>query len=114
MRLLETLAFLILTAAAFSFINSYVFRLPAAIGLLLGGLVASAVILAANRLFPSLAITEEARALIERIDFTRFLFGGVLSFLLFAGALHLDFEDIDRERVPILVLASLTWCYRPQ
>ncbi len=107
MRLLETLAFLILAAAAFSFVNSYVFRLPSTIALLLGGLVASAVILAADRLFPSLAITAEARTLIGEIDFTRFLFGGVLSFLLFAGALQLDFEDISRERVPILVLAIL-------
>ena len=62
MRVLETIAFLILAAATFSFINSYVFRLPPTIGLLLGGLVASAVILVANALFPSLAITEEARA----------------------------------------------------
>jgi CPA1 family monovalent cation:H+ antiporter len=69
--------------------------------------VASAVILAANRFFPSLAITKEARSLIEGIDFARFLFGGVLSFLLFAGALQLDLEDIDREKTPILVLASL-------
>lgn len=107
MRVLETLAFLILAAAIFSFLNSYVFRLPPTIGLLLGGLVASAAILVANSLFPSLAITEEARALIERIDFTRFVFGGVLGFLLFSGALRLDFRDIDRERVPILVLASL-------
>ncbi len=107
MRILETLAFLILAAAAFSFVNSYVFRLPSTIGLLLGGLVASAVILVVHGLFPSLAITAEARALIGQIDFTRFLFGGVLSFLLFAGALQLDIEDIAREKVPILALASL-------
>ncbi|MEO8430435.1 MAG: sodium:proton antiporter [Acidobacteriota bacterium] len=107
MRLFETLALLILAAAALSFVNSYVFRLPSTIALLLGGLVASAVILAINSLFPSLAITAEASALIGRIDFTRFLFGGVLSLLLFAGALKLDFEDLSRERIPILVLAIL-------
>jgi CPA1 family monovalent cation:H+ antiporter len=65
------------------------------------------VILVCNRLFPSLAVTAEARSMIEGVDFSRFLFGGVLSFFLFGGALHLDLGDLHREKVPVLVLASL-------
>ncbi|MDQ6892309.1 MAG: sodium:proton antiporter [Acidobacteriota bacterium] len=107
MRALEILALLIVAASIFSFLNCYLLRLPSSIGMLLGGLAASAAIVVGNRLFPSFALTSEARAFIGQIDFVRFLFGGALSFLLFGGALHLELEDLVRERVPILVLACL-------
>lgn len=107
MRVLETVALLIIAAAAFSFVNCYVFRLPSTIGMLLSGLVASAVILGFNHFFSSLDVTADARRMIGEIDFSRFLFSGVLSFLLFAGALHIDVDDLRRERVPVFVLASL-------
>ena len=107
MKVLETVALLIIAASVFSFINSYVFRLPSTIGMLLSGLVASAVILGFNQIFSSLDITADARRMIGEIDFSRFLFSGVLSFLLFAGALHLDMDDLRRERVPVFVLSFL-------
>ncbi|MGH9441129.1 MAG: cation:proton antiporter [Thermoanaerobaculia bacterium] len=107
MRVLETVALLIIAAGVFSFINSYFFRLPSTIGLLLSGLVASAAILALEKLLPSFDVSSVAKQLIGEIDFSRFLFSGVLSFLLFAGALHLDIDDLRRERWPVVVLASL-------
>jgi CPA1 family monovalent cation:H+ antiporter len=107
MRAVQILAMLIVAASVFSFINCYLFRLPSAIGMLLGGLAASAAIVVVNWLFPSFTLTAEARTFIGQIDFARFLFGGALSLLLFGGALHLDLEDLVRERVPILVLACL-------
>ncbi len=106
-KVLETVALLVIAAAMFSFVNCYVFRLPSTIGLLLSGLVASALILGLNHFFSSLDVTADARRMIGEIDFSRFLFSGVLSFLLFAGAMHLDVDDLRRERVPVFVLAFL-------
>ncbi len=107
MRLLESFALLIIAAAVFSFLNTSVLKLPTTIGLLLSGLAASAVILAVNTVFPALDVTADARRLIGQIDFGRFLFRGALSFLLFAGALRLNIDDIRREKVPVAVLAFL-------
>ncbi len=107
MRLLESFALLIIAAAVFSFLNTAVLKMPTTIGLLLSGLAASALILASNAVFPSLDITADARNLVGQIDFSRFLFRGVLSFLLFAGALRLNLDEIRREKVPIAVLAFL-------
>lgn len=103
----EIAALLVVVAAGFSYINVAIFKLPSTIALLLSGLAASAVLALLDRVAPSLTIAGQLQRSITRIDFADFLLGGVLSFLLFAGALHLDFEELRRERVPVLVLASV-------
>jgi CPA1 family monovalent cation:H+ antiporter len=105
MPLIDVLALLIIMAAIFSYINHVIFRLPETIGLLLAGLTAAAVLLIADRAAPAMALTDEVQRAIAGIDFSGFLLRGILCFLLFAGALHLDVEDLRREKLSILVLA---------
>jgi len=49
----------------------------------------------------------EASAFIGRIDFSGLLLHGMLSFLLFAGALHVDLSELKRFRVIVAVLATV-------
>ena len=41
------------------------------------------------------------------LNLTRVLMNGMLSFLLFAGSLHVDMDDLKAHKLPILVLATL-------
>ena len=66
-------------------------------------LVLSLLVIVAGKLIPSLAI--EAVEL-EKYDYAEVLYQVVLSFMLFSGALQIDFKKLSKERTPVLVLAT--------
>ena len=53
-----------------------------------------------------LGIEHQARTLIERVDFDFALLQGMLSFLLFAGALHINLNELARQKRVISILAT--------
>jgi CPA1 family monovalent cation:H+ antiporter len=67
-------------------------------------LVLSVIILLAGLVFPELKI--EAVEL-EEYDYAEVLYQVVLSFMLFSGALNIDFKKLSRQRTPVLILASV-------
>lgn len=106
MNVFDAAAILMVVAAALGYLNTRVLGLPSSIGLTVMGAVASlAVILVdsigGSRLGPQLA------AFLSSIDFHATLMEGMLSFLLFAGAMHVDWGDMRRSRWPILALSTL-------
>ena len=101
----EIIAALLTLAALFSFLNQRFLGLPTTIALMLFGLGASLAVVAVGRLVPG--VEAEAVAILERIDFDDALMHGMLGFLLFAGALHVDLDDLARQRGVIALLASL-------
>lgn len=104
--LFDTAAILIVLAAGFGLFNHHFLRLPFTIGLLLSALAASLAVLFLDHLFPELGLAPTVRGAVYSIDFHRTLMHGMLSFLLFAGALHVDFEELWGRKGPILALAS--------
>ena len=92
-------------AALFSYLNHRFLGLPTTIGLMLIGLTASVVLIVTGLVFPSI----EARAveLMSGIDFGRTLMEGLLGFLLFAGALHIDLRDLAEQKFVIAILATI-------
>lgn len=103
----DVAAILIVLAAVFGYVNHRFVRLPASVGLTLMGAVASLIILGLDHLFPASETTDSLVALITSIDFHQALMNGMLSFLLFAGALHVDWSEMRRGRWPILVLSTI-------
>jgi CPA1 family monovalent cation:H+ antiporter len=106
MSVLQIAAFLLSLAAIFSYINHRYIRLPTTIGLMLIALLLSLVLLGLDSLglvFPA----EWARHVLDGIDFNQTLLHGMLSFLLFAGALHVNLDDLAQQKWVIAVLASL-------
>jgi CPA1 family monovalent cation:H+ antiporter len=99
------LAALVTLAAVFSYLNYRFLRLPQTIGIMVVSLAASLLLLAAGEFFPP--VYDAARTLIGSINFTEALLHGMLGFLLFAGALHLDLHDLRVHRSVILTLASV-------
>lgn len=92
MSLFSFLAALLTLAGLFSYLNTRFFRQPAGIMFLLLGVLAAGVVLAAGRVVPT--FTGQVRTALVQVDFTEFLLGSVLSFLLFAGSLHVRVEAL--------------------
>jgi monovalent cation:H+ antiporter, CPA1 family len=105
MTLLDIASLLIVLAAVFSFINHRYLKFPTAIGLMLISLLMSLTLIGLGKL--GFDIEHYARDLFARIDFNEALMHGMLSFLLFAGALHVNINDLARQKWIIGTLASV-------
>jgi CPA1 family monovalent cation:H+ antiporter len=104
MKLFHILALLVSISAAFSYLNYRFLKLPTTIGLMLIAMVFS---LGLNLLGPmSDAVEREVESMLRSVDFDETLLHGMLSFLLFAGALHLDLNDLASQRGVIAMLAT--------
>lgn len=106
MGVLNTAALLITLAALFSYLNYRFIRLPNTIGIMMIALVMSLVLLVIGKLgFADLIFY--TNKLLRSIDFHETLMQGMLSFLLFAGALHVNLNDLKQQKGVIAVLATL-------
>ncbi|TVZ23522.1 sodium/proton antiporter (CPA1 family) [Dokdonia sp. Hel_I_63] len=99
------IAALIFLAAIFGFINARFLKLPTTIGLMLITIVYTLAVFALSY-FDDTLLRAEIQ-LIKEIDFEKVLMDYMLSFLLFAGALHTNFEQLKVQRWPILAFATL-------
>lgn len=105
MSLFDILALLITLTAIFSYINHRYLRLPLTIGVMLIGLIMSLGLLALKPL--GLDLTPQANTILGEIDFNQTLMHGMLSYLLFAGALHVNLTDLAEQKWLIATLATL-------
>lgn len=103
----DAAAILIVLASGLGYINHRWLRLPASVGMTLMGAVASLIVIAIDRITPSSTLGSQLTSFLGSIDFHRVLMEGMLSFLLFAGALHVDWAHMRRGRVPILVFSTV-------
>ena len=102
------LAAILLTVAAISgYLNYRWLKLPATSGMLAVALVSSLMLVAADAALPWLGVQATIATFLTRIDFNQTLMRGMLSFLLFAGALHLDLEGLLNDKLTIGVLATV-------
>lgn len=107
MTLLNIIPILFLIIAVVGVINFWFLHLPGAIGQVVISLVASLGILGIDFFAPELHLAETASTLILAVDFREALLEGMLSFLLFAGALHVDLEQLVKRKWTIGILATL-------
>ena len=105
MSTFEIIAFLTTLAALFSYMNHRFIKLPTTIGLMLIALLMSLGLIASSYL--GLNLKEPAQAFITQIDFYQTLMEGMLSFLLFAGALHVNLDDLLDQKWTIGTFATL-------
>ena len=103
MSIFDIIALFIFLAALFIYINTYFLKLPSSIGLMILALALSVLIVVAGKVIPAIRI--EAVEL-EEYDYAEVLYQVVLSFMLFSGALQIDFKQLSKERTPVLVLAT--------
>lgn len=99
----EAAAVLVTATALFAFVNARFLKLPTPIGVTLSALVLSLGLV----LFGGAEAVAWAETLLLKLDFDDLVMHGLLAFLLFAGALFVDLDDLNRHRGPILLLATV-------
>lgn len=107
MELYYTFSVLIVLASFFAYLNVRFLKLPGTIGIMIIAMLVSVGIrLVGDSYFPE--TTKEFFELIKAFDFTEILMGAMLNFLLFAGALHVNFSDLREHKWPILTYATVS------
>ncbi len=91
-------------AAIFGFINIKFLKMPSTIGLMLISIVFTVGLIIAGKIYTPIAQVGEG--FIKSIDFEKVLLDIMLSFLLFAGALHTDLEKLKKQKWPILIIST--------
>ena len=107
LTLFEIAALLLVLSGFFSWLNYAFFKLPHTIGLLVMALLASLVLLGLEIVIPSLGLTDVLQGAIGQIDFNKTVMNGMLAFLLFAGALHVDLGFIKSAKWAIASMATI-------
>lgn len=105
MGIFTIISVLVFLSAIFGYINARFLKLPNSIGLMLITIVFTLAVFAIGYVDDTLINAE--RYIITQIDFKSVLLDIMLSFLLFAGALHTNFEQLKVQRWPILVFSTL-------
>jgi monovalent cation:H+ antiporter, CPA1 family len=103
MNLFAIITILVVITASFAYLNARFLKLPETIGMMIISLFFSLVLIGAGFMFP--AVTDAARMFMNNIDFSKVLLNVMLSFLLFAGALHTDGSLLKANRRSITVFA---------
>ena len=91
--------------ALFGYLNVRFLKFPLTIGLMVVAILFSLLSLGVSSVFPG--FLEFEKDLVNSIDFRVLLMDGMLSFLLFAGALHTDFNALKKQFAAILSFATI-------
>ena len=101
----ESFTIILSLAALFNYINYRWFKLPTTIGLMIMALLTSLLVIASKKILPSLY--EFFCQIVVEIDFKILLMDVMLSFLLFAGALHVNIHQLEKEKNAVFLFATL-------
>lgn len=96
---------LVAFAAIFGYINVRFLKMPNTIGLMLVTILFTFGVMAFSHINPTLLNAE--KYIVSRIDFKTVLLDVMLSFMLFAGALHTNFNQLKVQRWPVLAFSTI-------
>ncbi|QDT44058.1 Na(+)/H(+) antiporter NhaP [Gimesia alba] len=107
MNFFDIAGILVALAAAFAFINHKLLKLPTTVGLMLLAMLHAIALLLIDQIVPGATVLTVAETLIGSIDFDQTLMQGMLGYLLFAGALHVNLNDLKEQTAAIALLATI-------
>ena len=105
MDILSIITILIIISAGFSYLNERFVKLPGAIGVMTMSVLASIVVLIIGRIGDEKS--NLLTTLAHNINFSEVLLNVMLGFLLFASALHFDYQKLKVLRRQVLILSTL-------
>jgi CPA1 family monovalent cation:H+ antiporter len=103
--MLEITAICLVLTALLAYLNFRYLRLPITIGVMVTALLLSLGIILLDLVGVDFGLHRKMEAMLRAIDFSNVLMQGMLSFLLFAGALHIDLSELRAYRWQVLILA---------
>ena len=104
---LAVMAILLTLSAAFGFINNFTFRLPNSTGVMVIAMIVALALIFTSWLLPGSDLKRMPQYLLGKVDLPSALLDGALSFLLFAGSLHVDLGQLWGSRGTVLSLATI-------
>ena len=105
--MLDIAAICLVVTALLSYVNLRFVRLPTTIGVMVIAMGLSLAIVGLSTAGLDFGLLEHERAFLKSLDFSEVLMQGMLSFLLFAGALHVDLSALRKYRFTVAGLALL-------
>jgi len=105
MGISEILAITVVLTAVFAYINNRFIKWPPTIGIMVLSLSASIALAILGEINPG--FSNKTIQLASEIDFRGLLMNFMLSFLLFAGSINIDAQQLNKERWPILALSTI-------
>ncbi len=105
MNVYDAFSILIVITALFAYINHKFVKLHTSIGIMLIAFVFSLLLLVLGKFLPGLL--KDISGLIGQFDFSEILLGSLLSFMLFAGAIHIELEELRQERLSVLLFSTI-------
>ena len=106
--MLEIGASCLVLTALLAYLNHRFIGLPITIGVMVSALLMSLGLVALDALGIASGLRQYEEALLRSIDFSAVLIQGMLSLLLFAGALHVDLTELKAYRWQVGMLAGLS------
>lgn len=106
MDLLLLISILVAVCAAFSYLNVRFLKLPSAIGLMLISLVCSLLIIAESKI--SSTFYHHIETMVKSANFSQTLLNIMLGFLLFAGSLHINLNELKKQWAAVLSFSTLS------
>ncbi len=103
--MLQSFSIIFSLAAFFSFVNYKWLKLPATIGLMLMSLATIIILTLSKGIIPE--FYQFFCDIVTNSDFRTLLLDGILSFLLFAGALHVNIDDLAKEKWSVFLFATI-------
>ena len=105
--MLDIIAICLVLTALLAYLNLRFVGLPTTIGVMVAALALSLVLVLLDTLGIAGGLRENEASFLRSIDFSNVLMQGMLSLLLFAGALHVDLSELRAYRWQIGLLAVL-------
>ena len=100
-----TFTLIVAFSALLSYVNNKFLKLPSTIGVLILSIGVSLIMVIIKAVDISWFI--QVCQIVENIDFRTILFEFLLSFLLFAGAIHVNLSNLLKEKVPVILFATI-------
>ena len=100
-------AILVVASALLGWFNHHFLKLPHVIGLTVMGALGAIGLTVADAFIPGVTLDDWVADTLQQLNFTETLLQGMLSFLLFAGALHVDLDRLKVAWLPVLLLSTV-------
>jgi CPA1 family monovalent cation:H+ antiporter len=93
-------------SAVIGWLNLKLLRLPTGVAMLIVGLATTLALVSIDRLAPGLGLDRAMGQIVRQVDFSAAVLRFMLAYLLFAGAMHVDFEALKQRGWTAAVLAT--------
>ncbi|KQT15806.1 MULTISPECIES: sodium:proton antiporter [Bradyrhizobium] len=105
LSLMDIAAVLLTLSAVFGWLNHKFLPLSRSVGLLVMSVTTSLFLIGLDAAIPAVHLLKQLSEGLRQIDFAEIVVNGMLAFLLFAGALHVDLATLRSRAVPVFILA---------